>query len=80
MNNTLFCGFVDGRLSLSHQLALIFHILTCLFGSSHLFFQAPQGGFYRSVSKPSYLTLFRTFLCRFMVRQLGLAPCVSVLK
>lgn len=80
MNNALFGGFVYGRLGLSHQLVFVCGVFAGFFGGTYPFFQAFKGGFDRSVSQPSYLTLFCTFFCRFMVSQLGLAPCISKLK
>ena len=78
MKNAFFCGFVYSRLRLSHQFS--FGVSASFLGGTQTFFQIFKSGFCRSVSKPSYLTLFRPFLCRFVVSQLGLAPCVSELK
>jgi hypothetical protein len=72
MNNAFFSGFVKCRLVFSQDFILIF--TSSFFCSSKLFFQGFEGGFGGPVSKPSSLTLFSTFYCRFMVCQLNIAP------
>ena len=72
MDNAFFSCFVKCGLIFSQDFIRIF--ASGLFYSSELFLQGFEGGFGGSVSKPSSLTLFRTFDCRFMVCQLNLSP------
>jgi len=72
MNNAFFGGFVKRGLVLPQDFILIF--TSSFFCSSKFFFQGFEGGFGGSVSKPSSLTLFSTFYCRFMVCQVNIAP------
>ena len=78
MDNPFFSSFMKRRLGFSHQFVSVFAIrFLC---RANVLFQVFKRGFYRSVSKPSDLTLFCTFFCRFMVSQLGLAPCLNVIN
>jgi len=72
MDNAFFRCLVKRGLIFSQEFIRIF--TPVLFYSPKLFFQGFKGGFSGSVSKPSSLTLFRAFDCRFMVCQLDLSP------